>query len=138
MADGAFTPEVKEAILRRAQFRCDRCGLRANTGHFHHRTPRRSGGTSRDDLGWASNGLLLHPRCHDWIEGKRKIAAQLGYLVGYGSLPEDVPVYLWSGWAWLNRDGTLTKIEGTPPINAKRPAPSPAGESLDAEAEVPR
>lgn len=119
-ANGAFTPEVKEAIFRRAGGRCDRCGLRAEQGQFHHRTPRRAGGTSREDLGLPSNGVLLHPSCHDYIESHRKIAAHLGFLVGYGSEPHDTPIMLWSGWVWLNKDGTVTPFPGVPPLSPAR------------------
>jgi len=117
----AFSVEVKELILKRAKFTCDRCGLRAEYGHFHHRTPRRSGGSSREDLGLPSNGLLLHPSCHDFIEKHRKIAAQLGFLVGYGSLPKDTPVMLWSGWHWLTDSGEAIRIEGVPPLSPLPP-----------------
>lgn len=113
----AFTPEVKETIYRRAKGFCDRCGLACREGvHFHHRTPRRAGGSSREDLGFPSNGLLLHPRCHDFIESRRKIAAQLGFIVGYGSLPRDVPVMTWRGWVLLNDDGTMTAMAMPPPL----------------------
>lgn len=113
----AFSVEVKEAILRRAGFRCDRCGMRAENAHFHHRTPRRAGGSSREDLGLPSNGLLLHPACHDYVESHRKIAAYLGFIVGYGALPSEVPVMLWNGWHWLRDDGTAEKYPGVPPLS---------------------
>ena len=136
-ADGAFTPEVKEAILKRARLTCDRCGLRVERAHFHHRTPRRMGGTSRDDLGLPSNGLLLHPRCHDYIESKRVIAASLGFIVGYGSLPHEVPVMLWSGWTILNRDGTATRLDRPPPVGPWHPEPS-SGAATPSEEEPGR
>lgn len=117
MNPAAFSAEVRELILRRAQFRCDRCGLRAEYAHFHHRTPRRMGGSSREDLGLPSNGLLLHGSCHAYIESKRRVAAELGFLVGYGSAPSDVPVMLWRGWALLLDDGGLTMLDGPPPIH---------------------
>jgi hypothetical protein len=117
----AFTVEVKELILTRAGFRCDRCGLRAEYGHFHHRTPRRAGGSSRKDLGLPSNGLLLHPGCHDFVESKRKIAAQLGFLVGYGSVPSEVPIMLWSGWHRLTDDGAAVPLPGPPPVWPETP-----------------
>ncbi len=120
--DGAFTVEVKEIILSRAGWRCDRCGLRADSGHFHHRTPRRAGGTSRKDLGLPSNGLLLHPSCHDYIESKRKISAQLGFLVGYGSIPADVPIMLWKGWHLLTETGEAIPLPGPPPVSPGTPA----------------
>jgi hypothetical protein len=115
----AFTNEVKELILSRAEWRCDRCGLRADSGHFHHRTPRRAGGSVREDLGLPSNGLYLHSNCHDFIESRRKVAAQLGFLVGYGSLPRDVPVMLWNGWHLLLDDGGKQRLPGPPPLYAQ-------------------
>lgn len=117
MGSADFTPEVKQAILHRAVGRCDRCGLRADRAHFHHRTPRRAGGTSREDLGLPSNGLLLHPKCHDWVESKRKVAAQLGFLVGYGTPPVEAPVYLWNGWHMLTDDGLAVPLPKPPPIS---------------------
>ena len=124
MADGKFTQEVKELILKRTGWRCDRCGLRAEYPHFHHRTPRRSGGTSRDDLGWPSNGLLLHPSCHDYIEARRKVAAQLGFLVGYGRLPHEAPVMLWSGWHLLTPEGQAVPLRRVPPLHPDDGPPS--------------
>jgi hypothetical protein len=113
----AFSREVKEQILKRSGFRCDRCGLRAESGQFHHRTPRRAGGSSREDLGLPSNGLLLHPSCHDFVESRRKTAAQLGFLVGYGSRPSEVPVMLWSGWHYLTDQGAAVPLGGVPPLS---------------------
>ena len=116
----AFTIEVKELILARTDWRCDRCGLRAEFGHFHHRTPRRKGGSRNPALGLPSNGLLLHPSCHDYIESRRKIAAQLGYIVGYGRAPSEAPVMLWSGWHYLTDQGGAVKIDGVPPLLPER------------------
>lgn len=126
----AFSAEVKELILKRAEWRCDRCGLRADSGHFHHRTPRRAGGSDLPHLGLPSNGLLLHPRCHDFVESHRKVAAQLGFLVGYGNRPTAVPVYLWRGWAWLNDDGTADLLGRVPRIGEIRDL---AGEELSGD-----
>jgi 5-methylcytosine-specific restriction protein A len=112
----AFTPEVKELIYRRAKGRCDRCGLPVNGMHFHHRNPRRMGGSDNIALGLPSNGLLLHPLCHDVIESKRKISAELGFILGVAQDPMEWPVYLWSGWALLNEDGTMLKMQGVPPL----------------------
>lgn len=117
MGAADFTLEVKEQILHRSRFFCDRCGMRAEHGQFHHRAPRRAGGTSLEYLGLPSNGLLLHPSCHDFVESKRKISAQLGFLVGYGTRPADAPIMLWSGWHLLNDDGTATPLQGVPALN---------------------
>jgi hypothetical protein len=120
----AFTADVKEAILKRAGWKCDRCGLPAmNSGHFHHRNARRMGGSDSIALGLPSNGVLLHPRCHDFVESHRKVAAELGFLLGAAQDPMEWPIYLWKGWHYLNEDGTQTPLGRVPSVNEKRPAP---------------
>lgn len=131
----AFSAETKEAIYRRADGRCDRCGLRVLNGmHFHHRRPRRLGGSVDPQTGLPSNGLLLHPSCHDFIESHRKVATQLGFLIGYGVVPTHTPVYLWSGWVYLNDDGTLTRYPGVPPTHDVPPNPSAVAPPPSADA----
>lgn len=116
----AFTLEVKQLILTRTDSRCDRCGLKVASGHFHHRNPRRMGGSGDERLGLPSNGLLLHPSCHDYIESHRKIAAHLGFILGADKNPTMWPVYLWSGWNYLNEDGTLTPLPEPPRLPGDR------------------
>jgi 5-methylcytosine-specific restriction endonuclease McrA len=99
--DGSFTLDVKAAILARDNGRCDRCGFKVTSGHFHHRHPREMGGTRRAWIGLPSNGLLLHPACHDWVESHRTVALELGMLVRSGQRPAQVPVYRWNGWRAL-------------------------------------
>ena len=112
--DGSFTPEVKAAIMRRDSCRCDRCGFRVTSGHFHHRHPRQMGGTTRRWIGFPSNGLLLHPACHDWVEGHPAVSLRLGLLVKSGAQSIDVPVYRWNGWHMLLDDGGMRKLEKPP------------------------
>jgi 5-methylcytosine-specific restriction protein A len=123
----AFTLAVKELIITRTGWACDRCGLRASNGQFHHRNPRRMGGSDNIALGLPSNGVLLHPSCHEFIESRRKIAAELGFILGVTQDPAEWPIYLWSGWHYLNEDGTVTPLSGPPPQHyAPRPEhPSP-------------
>lgn len=118
---GEFTPEVRQIILRRTSGRCDRCGLRCDGGaHFHHRNPRRMGGTRDPRLGLPSNGLLLHPSCHDWIESHRKAAAMMGLILGTLSDPEEHPAYLWCGWHFLTGDGRAVPTTA-PPVSPLLP-----------------
>lgn len=114
----AFTVEVKELILARTGWTCDRCGLRAANGQFHHRSPRRMGGSDNPSLGLPSNGVLLHPSCHEYVETHRKVAAQLGFILGALTAPSEAPIYLWKGWHYLNDDGTLTALSGPPPTHS--------------------
>lgn len=120
----AFTADTKMLIYHRGGRRCDRCGLRIMDGvHFHHRLPRRSGGSSNPRLGLPSNGLALHPACHDYVEKHRKVSAQLGFILGAMQEPVDVPIYRWDGWVWLNDDGTITRYPGVPPLHGALPNP---------------
>jgi HNH endonuclease len=124
VSPSAFTPEVKERIYTRARGLCDRCGLSIPGGmHFHHRNPRRMGGSDNIALGLPSNGVLLHPRCHDYIESHRKIASQLGFILGADKDPMEWPIYLWFGWAYLNEDGTLERLDHMPTVTERRQAP---------------
>lgn len=116
----AFTLEVKQLILTRTDSRCDRCGLKVASGHFHHRNPRRMGGSESPLLGLPSNGLLLHPSCHDYIESHRKVAVHLGFILGADKNPAMWPVYLWRGWALLREDGGVTYLNGPPPMGPIR------------------
>jgi hypothetical protein len=115
----AFTRETKEAVLKRANFKCERCGV-GPASQAHHRTPRRAGGSGNDELALPSNCIVLCSKCHDVVESRRKVAAQMGYLVGYGSHPVEVPVYLWHGWCYLNDDGTLERLGKVPSLNETR------------------
>lgn len=117
----AFSDETRERIYVRARGMCDKCGMAVSGGmHFHHRNPRRMGGSLDSALGLPSNGLLLHPSCHDFIESRRKAAAQMGYILGVAQVPAEWPVYLWHGWVWLNDDGTLLALGRVPSVNERR------------------
>jgi hypothetical protein len=74
------------------------------------------GGSDNIALGLPSNGVLLHPNCHDFIESRRKVAAELGFILGYDKDPMEWPIYLWRGWHYLNEDGTVTPLDGPPPF----------------------
>lgn len=128
-ADGSFTVEVKAAILARDNGRCDRCGFRVTIGHFHHRHPREMGGTRKRWVGLPSNGLLLHPACHDWVEGHRTLALELGMLVKSGQRPAETPVYRWNGWHVLFDDGAMQRLP-------EPPTPLSAGVEVDGGVEV--
>lgn len=107
-----FNEKTREIIYQRAQGRCERCGMSGSVWHFHHRRPRGMGGTSRTDSGGAANALLLHPKCHEWVERNRSAAYDLGYLVDQQSDPREVPVKIWFMWLILNEDGSVQEVEG--------------------------
>lgn len=81
------------------------------------------GGSDNPSLGLPSNGLILHPGCHDYIERKRKVAAQLGFLLGSLVDPKTAPVYTgWANWVWLLEDGGYVKIDGVPTSGVEPPS----------------
>lgn len=113
-SDAAFSDTARVLIASRSDWRCDRCGLRADHGQFHHRKPRRMGGSSDPSLGLPSNGLYLHPSCHEFIERKRTAAMQLGFILTDRDDPARTPVMLWSGWALLTDDGLTVPLAEVP------------------------
>lgn len=110
LQDGAFSDYVRRVIHARARGRCEICGMKADRGHFHHRKPRRMGGTSDMTLGLASNGMYLHFSCHERVERNRIDGYRLGYLVAATDNPSDTAVRLWDGWWRLDDDGSLIPL----------------------------
>jgi len=116
---GAFSYAVKAFIRTREKNKCAMCGLRVgDNGQYHHRKPRRAGGTSDERLGLPSNGVLLHMLCHMKVEQNRMWALKRGWLLHAYENPEEVPVRMWHGEVLLVGAGyvpvpvRLTVIEG--------------------------
>lgn len=117
MAGGAFTPQVRAAILDATLGRCAGCSRPVD--EVHHRCPRRAGGTSNRDVGEPFNGLGLCRTHHAWAESHRAHAARLGWLTGRPN--PDAPfwtrLYGWCSWVLLD-DGPpcwCTTIHQPPP-----------------------
>lgn len=68
------------------------------------------GGTSLGTLGLPSNGMLLHPKCHERVESYRWSSMQNGWLITGFDNAEEIPVRLWDGWHYLLNDGTLAVV----------------------------
>jgi 5-methylcytosine-specific restriction enzyme A len=113
MADGSFSKATREAVIARANGKCELCGQRLEVGHFHHRRPRGMGGTNRSDSAMAANCLLVHPRCHSDIESSRQRALDKGWLVMQTHSPSETPVSLWSGVFLLADDGSISPAWGS-------------------------
>jgi len=118
---GAFTRETVEKIWDRDSGRCVRCGRpqrfdqRGSGWSVHHRCPRGMGGTAREWIAGAANGIVLcgtgSTGCHGWVETHRTRALEDGMLISaHGTLTaEDVP--LWHaqlGYVRLTDQGTTT------------------------------
>ena len=103
----AFDVKIRALILNRCKGNCELCGIPDDFGQFHHRNPRRMGGTSRETLGLASNGLYLHQKCHERVESNRHEAYVNGWLLYAADVPSECKVKLSNGWYLLSDDGSL-------------------------------
>ena len=112
MAKGRFSTETRNVIKERAGGYCERCALPLRNGpQIHHRKPRGMGGTDDSTLGGASNGLWVHPHCHQQIESKREEAYRNGWLVRRPFHPATVPIFRWGRWVVLGDDGEVNVLE---------------------------
>lgn len=106
---------VCDAVDRRDDFRCQRCGasLQVTSGSRHHRMRRRDGGHSPAQLillcGSGTTG------CHGWVHSHPAAARALGLIVPALRRPplepDEVPVKVFgAGWVLLKRDGTRERV----------------------------
>ena len=98
-----ITQEQRRAVLHRDGWKCRRCG-RAVDLTVHHRRPRSMGGTRRVAINGPANLVTLcgsgTTGCHGWVEGNRRIAYALGWLVPSWADPEAWPIRFAEGhWA---------------------------------------
>lgn len=128
-ADGSFTDMVKRLIRFRAANRCEVCGIGVGEGaQYHHRRPRRMGGTSDPQAGQASNGMYLHAGCHRKVEENRLRSLGYGWLLPSEADPSKSPVVIVGAWRLLSDDGAylLARDPSTPA--SPRPAPADAAD----------
>lgn len=101
--DTGPTPAQRNLVVERAAGCCELCGLLLHDGYewvqphsFHHRRPRRAGGSRLASTNAPSNILLLcgtgTTRCHGRVEADRAAALRHGWLLHAGQHPPDVPV----------------------------------------------
>lgn len=129
--------KAREIVKERCCGVCEVCGKYLNgwDGYsLHHRQPRQSGGTNKQDR--ASNLIAAcgsgATGCHGHIESQRRDAYDTGLLVHSWEDPADTPVQLHRGLVLLHDDGTVTeflepdvcglcgKYDVTPPATACR------------------
>lgn len=110
MTGGAFSPAARDAILNASgDRRCAGCGNPQVT--TQHRRARGMGGTRRDELGQAVNGVPLCGDgvrgCHGWAESLPVVAGLLGWRLSVLEDPLVEP--FWTrllGWRrWVLDDG---------------------------------
>lgn len=126
-----FSPEVRAYLLARANGRCEADSPECLGGadNCHHRKPRGMGGTKREWVNRASNGLVLcgsgTTGCHGYFESHRDLAVERGIILPSGLLPWQTPVYLDREWFLLDDHGgrfLITLPPGAePPYSHTRP-----------------
>lgn len=84
---------------------CELCGLQI-ASQIHHRRPRASGGSRREDTNSAANLLHVCLTCHAHIESGRTSALVFGLLLTQQQDPASEPVQLRGVWVWLLPDGS--------------------------------
>lgn len=92
-----------EAVQVRCQGRCERCGLPAPQGVYHHRQPRGMGGSSTGREHALPNVTFLHDLEHQAVHSNPTTSYRDGWLVRHGTDPSTVPVMTAThGVVWLS------------------------------------
>lgn len=118
------TAAQRRVVAERAGWCCEICPTLLHDGNtwtqahsFHHRLPRRMGGTSRPDVNAAYALLLLcgtgTTGCHGYVESNRQEAYAMGWLLHDGQNPADVPVVVMrvlTGPVLLTADGHYQEV----------------------------
>lgn len=102
-----FPKQVRDVVLRRADGRCERCGMFTDTLQLHHRRPRAAGGSRRPDTNVASNAAALCAGCHVVTESRRADAMFQGWIVRQQKSPADTPVFRLGQWVLFGDDGSI-------------------------------
>ncbi len=98
--------DVRQIVLARARFRCERCGCDVAAGgcDVHHRRPAGSGGSTDPATHAPANLVLLCVGCHRWIESHRRASVAQGWLVRQAADPALIPVPVYgAGIVYLHR-----------------------------------
>lgn len=130
MGAGDFTAAtVRHAFFKRERERCFRCRRplrfedRGRGWSAHHRMPRGAGGVGRKDgelarmISDVTNCLILcgsgTTGCHGWVESRRAIAEDYGYIVRRGiNPPAGIRIKRDDGTWWLlTRSGLAVEVE---------------------------
>ena len=101
-----FPALVCDTIDGRSGGVCEVCGANPAT-QIHHRRPRQSGGSKRDDTNVAANGLDVCHHCHNVIELNRALAYLVGWLLPQKQLPDQQRVLRRGDYVLLGNDGGI-------------------------------
>lgn len=104
---------MRERVMQRCGYSCERCGCGAEGGlQIHHRKPRRMGGSSDPFINYPSNLVLLCDACHmGAVEKYRTQAYADGFLVHAAHDPGAIPVKIYAhGYVLLANDGRYAAV----------------------------
>jgi len=110
MARQKMPAATVEAVRRRSQNRCERCGTDdALRWSLHHRKPRGMGGSKDPAINSPANIVLLcgsgTTGCHGWVESHRAEAYIDGLLLYRKDDASEMPVTLRYGTVFLDDVG---------------------------------
>lgn len=104
---------VRDRVIQRCRYLCERCGCGAEGGlQVHHRKPRRMGGSKDPAVNFPSNLVLLCDMCHiHGVEKRRTQAYEDGFLVHAAHDPALIPVKIYArGYVLLTDDGRYAPV----------------------------
>lgn len=114
---------VRGKVLVRARNRCERCGVRRESGlQMSHRQARgmggaRSRGLPHDRL---SNVNALCEKCHlRFVEARPFLAIEEGWKVPHGIDVLEVPIRMFDGWFLLDDSGARHHYGGLLPSDSR-------------------
>jgi hypothetical protein len=128
MADGSFSEPARAAIYEAGDGRCVGCGSGQVTAQ--HRQARGMGGTSRDAIAYAVNGLPLcgsgTTGCHGWAEHHPILAELLGWRTSDWRAPW-WSRFGWRRWVMVDLYPATSYVD---PIELDRPVQRAAAEDV--------
>ena len=100
-------PDLARALVKaRARLHCERCGMSAVRGHWHH---RRSRAVRDTHTHCPCNGVWLCGTCHGWVHAHPFDARSGGWIVSrYEPRPGVQPYQTPLGWLSPACAGTAT------------------------------
>lgn len=110
---------VVEAILERAQYSCEACGIqlgdrRGEDWSVQHRRPRGMGGTRWRGINLPSNLMILcgsaTTGCHGFAESNRFSALAAGWLVESRKDPAKARALVLKRWVLLTNEATYVEL----------------------------
>lgn len=121
----------RDALIERAENRCEVCYGGLGVMSVHHRRPRSVGGTNVAWINQPPNLLVIcgtgTSGCHGLIESYRSRSYEHGWLLHYGWLAEFTPFADLSGNWWLlvgNKKLTITTPFDSPNPSSIQPVGS--------------